>query len=166
MMKYARRDFRCIRGYIRPDKASLSETSIFNPLITPHKTASNLQGTKPAVWLAVRSVCCQPVSPGFLRKFREKNRGKNRGEIARVQEPVCGSVQARNFLPDSCSCMECSCVEPACGRRAGNGYCQGVGNRPDRLSAAPVQTGPRRPPRSQRAPLASPGGPSLHKTAD
>ncbi len=116
-MKYACRDFRCIRGYIRPDKASLSGTRIFNPLITRHKTASNLQGRKPAVWLAVRSVCCQPVSPGFLRKFREKNRGK----IARVQEPVCGSVQARNFLPDSCSCMECSCVEPACGRRAGQG---------------------------------------------
>ena len=75
-----------------------------------------------------------------------KKQGKYRGKIARVQGPVCGRVQARNFLPDSCSCMECSCVERICGRRAGHGYCQGVGNRPDRLSAAPVQTGHRRPP--------------------
>ena len=102
MMKYACRDFPCIRGCIRPGKASLSKAPIFNLLITRHKTASNLQGTKPAVWLAVRSVSCQPVSPGFLPKFR----GKNRGKIARVQGRVCGricgSVQARNFLPDSC----------------------------------------------------------------
>ncbi len=76
MMKYAGRDFSCIRGYIRPDKASLLKTLIFNLLITRHKTAPDLQGIKPAVWLAVQSVCCQPVSPGFLRKFREKNRGK------------------------------------------------------------------------------------------
>ena len=101
-MKYARRDFPCIRGYIRPDKASLAEPPIFNLLITRHKSAPNLQGTKPAVWLAVRSVSCQPVSPGFLSKLREKSRGK----IARVQGRacgrICGSVQARNFLPDSC----------------------------------------------------------------
>ena len=101
-MKYACRDFPCIRGCIRPDKASLSEIPIFNLLITGHKTAPDLQGTKPAVWLAVRSVCCQPVSPGFLRK----SRGKLRGKLARVQGRVCGSicgrVQARNFLPDSC----------------------------------------------------------------
>ena len=97
MMKYARRDFPCIRGCIRQDKASLLKTPIFNLLITWHKTAPDLQGTKPAVWLAVRSVCCQPVSPGFLPKFR----GKLRGKIARVQGRVCGSVQARNFLPDS-----------------------------------------------------------------
>ncbi len=58
MMKYACRDFRCIRGNIRPGKASLSETSIFNILITRHKTAPNLQGRKQAVWLAVQSVCC------------------------------------------------------------------------------------------------------------
>ena len=101
-MKYARRDFPCIRGYIRPGKASLLKTPIFNLLITRHKSAPNLQGTKPAVWLAVRSVSCQPVSPGFLSKLR----GKNRGKIARVQGRacgrICGSVQARNFLPDSC----------------------------------------------------------------
>ena len=164
-MKYAGRDFPCIGGYIRPGKASLSETRILNLLIRRHKSAPNLQGTKPAVWLAVRAVCCQPVSPGFLRKFREKNRGK----IARVQGPVCGRLcgrmQAYNFLPDSCSCMECSCVERTCGRSAGHGYCQGVGNRPDRLSAAPVQTGHRRPP-VHTAPRSPPGGPSLHKTAD
>ena len=76
-MKYACRDFRCIRGYIRPDKASLSETPISNLLITRHKTAADLQGTKPAVWLAVRSVSCKPVSPGFLRKFRGKKQGEN-----------------------------------------------------------------------------------------
>ena len=58
MMKYACRDFSCIRGYFRPDKASLSETSIFNLLITRHKTAPDLQGRKQAVWLAVRAVCC------------------------------------------------------------------------------------------------------------
>ena len=98
MMKYARRDFPCIRGYIRPGKASLAEPPIFNLLITRHKTAANLQGTKPAVWLAVRSVSCKPVSPGFLRK----SRGKSRGKIARVQGRICGRVQARNFLPDSC----------------------------------------------------------------
>ena len=101
-MKYACRDFPCIRGYIRPGKASLSEPPIFNLLITRYKTAPDLQGTKPAVWLAVRSVCCQPVSPGFLPKLR----GKLRGKIARVQGRVCGRicgrVQARNFLPDSC----------------------------------------------------------------
>ncbi len=101
-MKYACRDFPCIRGCIRPGKASLLKTPIFNLLITRHKTAPDLQGTKPAVWLAVRSVCCQPVSPGFLRKLR----GKLRGKLARVQGRVCGSicgrVQARNFLPDSC----------------------------------------------------------------
>ena len=97
-MKYACRDFPCIRGYIRPGKASLSETPIFNLLITRHKIDPNLQGTKPAVWLAVRSVSCKPVSPGFLRK----SRGKSRGKIARVQGRICGRVQARNFLPDSC----------------------------------------------------------------
>ena len=98
MMKYARRDFPCIRGCIRPAKASLLKTPISNLLITRHKIDPNLQGTKPAVWLAVRSVSCKPVSPGFLRK----SRGKLRGKIARVQGRVCGSVQARNFLPDSC----------------------------------------------------------------
>ena len=98
MMKYACRDFPCIRGCIRLAKASLLKTSIFNLLITRHKTAPDLQGTKPAVWLAVRSVSCKPVSPGFLRKLR----GKLRGKLARVQGRVCGRVQARNFLPDSC----------------------------------------------------------------
>ncbi len=58
MMKYADRDFRVSGGYIRLGKASLSETPIFNPLITRHKPAPNLQGRKMPVWLAVQSVCC------------------------------------------------------------------------------------------------------------
>ncbi len=79
--------------------------------------------------------CAVGVLLTSLSRISPKIQGKNREKIAWVQGRACGSVQARNFLPDSCSCMECSCVEPACGRRAGNGYCQGVGNRPDRLSA-------------------------------
>ena len=111
-MKYACRDFRCIRGYIRPGKAALSDTMIFNPLITRHKTAPDLQGTKPAVWLAVRAVW---LLTG-LSRISPEIQGKNRGKIARVQGPVCGRIcgrmQVRNFLPDSCSC-----VERTCGRR-------------------------------------------------
>ena len=152
MMKYACRDFPCIRGYIRPGKASLSETTIFNLLITRHKTAPNLQGTKPAVWLAVRSVSCQPVSPGFLRKSRGNLPGYRDVSVAGCRPAIsCRTPVSR--------------VEPACGRRAGNGYCQGVGNRPDRLSTAPVQTGHPRPP-VHTAPRLPPGGPSLHGTAD
>ena len=120
MMKYACRDFPCIRGYIRPGKASLSEVTIFNLLITRHKTAANLQGTKPAVWLAVRSVSCKPVSPGFLRKSREKSRGNTGGKLpgyrdlsVAVSVAVCRpAISCRTPV----SRVECSCVNgPAVG---------------------------------------------------
>ena len=160
MMKYACRDLSCIRGYIRPGKASLSKTPIFNLLITPHKTAPNLQGTKPAVWLAVRSVCCQPVSPGFLPKFREKSRGKIARVQGRVCGRICGSVQARNFLPDSR--FPCGTdLRSGCRERVLPGWqpaligCQLRPCRPD-IPDLPGHTAPRLPP----------GGPSLHGTAD
>ncbi len=59
--------------------------------------------------------CAVGVLLTGLSRISPKIQGKKQGKIARVQGPVCGSVQARNFLPDSCSCVECSCVEPACG---------------------------------------------------
>ena len=94
--------------------------------------------------------CAGSMLPTGLARISPEIQGKNRGKIARVQEPVCGRIcgrmQARNFLPDSCSCVECSCVNgPAVGVQ-GTGIARVLATGPTGCQLRLCGTGHRRSP--------------------